>query len=327
MLYTIDPRGSYPVMIHRNRTLPAIVLVLFSACSIAAAASDAEQRYEVAGGVVGTLSSVGSDTLATLMSLWGEQFKRFYPGVNVQIQTAGSGTAAPALTEGTATLGPMSRPMKPGEVAAFQQRYGYPPTRVPVAVDALSLFVHRDNPIRSIDLAALDAIFSSTRRCGASAAITTWGQLGLSGSWQDRKITLFGRNSASGTYGFFKATALCGGDFRDSVNEQLGSASIVHAVSLSLGALGYSGSGFRTANVKQVPLLNSAEQGIRQSYPLARDLYIYVNKPPDAPLRPVEREFLKFVLSSDGQGIAARAGYQRIAADRRGEMIEALGFE
>jgi phosphate transport system substrate-binding protein len=302
-------------------------LVLFSPGSLKATAGGKEGRYEAVSGVVGTLSSVGSDTLASLMSLWGEQFKRLYPSVTVQIQTAGSGTAAPALTEGTATLGPMSRPMKPGEVAAFRQRYGYPPTPVPVAVDALSLFVHRDNPIDSIDLQALDAIFSSTRRCGAAAPVTTWGQLGLAGSWEDRRISLFGRNSASGTYGFFKLSALCGGDFRDSVNEQLGSAAIVQAVSVSLGGLGYSGAGFLNASVRPVALVSGDQSGASQAARLARDLFIYVNKPPDAALRPVEREFLRFVLSDEGQRIATRAGYEGISSSRRAAVMGMLGLE
>ena len=313
--------------LHRSCAVLVTFLVLCSPGSLQASASGNDGRYQAVSGVVGTLSSVGSDTLASLMSLWGEQFKRLYPSVTVQIQTAGSGTAAPALTEGTATLGPMSRPMKPGEVAAFRQRYGYPPTAVPVAVDALSLFVHRDNPIDRIDLQALDAIFSSTRRCGAPAPVTTWGQLGLAGSWENRRISLFGRNSASGTYGFFKSSALCGGDFRDSVNEQLGSAAIVQAVSVTLGGLGYSGAGFLNASVRPVALVSGGQAGTAQSARLARDLGIYVNKPSDQALRPVEREFLRFVLSDEGQRIATRAGYEGIPGSRRAAVMGMLGIE
>ena len=312
---------------HRSYAVLFIVFALFSPGSLQAAASENGGRYEAISGVVGTLSSVGSDTLASLMSLWGQQFKRLYPSVTVQIQTAGSGTAAPALTEGTATLGPMSRPMKPAEIAAFRQRYGYPPTAVPVAVDALSLFVHRDNPIESMDLQAVDAIFSSTQRCGGGASITTWGQLGLTGSWKNRNIALIGRNSASGTYGFFKSSALCDGDFRDNVNEQLGSAAVVQAVSVSLGGLGYSGAGFLNASVRPVALVSGERGGTGQPARLARDLFIYVNKPPGADLRAVEREFLRFVLSDEGQRIATRAGYESISGSRRDAVMGTLGLE
>jgi phosphate transport system substrate-binding protein len=206
--------------------------------------------YQRASGVSGNLSSVGSDTLANLMTLWAEQYKREYPNVNIQIQAAGSSTAPPALTEGTSNLGPMSRKMKDKEIEAFEKRYGYKPTEIRVAIDALAVFVNKDNAIAGLALPQLDAVFSSTRKCGQTDDITTWGGLGMEGAWKDRSIQLYGRNSVSGTYGYFKEHALCKGDFRNNVNEQPGSASVVQAVSSSLNGIGYSGIGYVTSGVR-----------------------------------------------------------------------------
>src|SRR3990172_4756179 len=134
-------------------------------------------EYKTASGVSGNISSIGSDTLANLMTLWAEEFKRLYPNVNIQIQAAGSSTAPPALTEGTSNFGPMSRAMKGEEIAAFEAKYGYKPTQIKVAIDALAVFVNKDNPIKGLNLAQVDAIFSATRKCGYSEDLTTWGQL------------------------------------------------------------------------------------------------------------------------------------------------------
>jgi phosphate transport system substrate-binding protein len=274
--------------------------------------------YQKASGVSGNLSSVGSDTLANLMTLWAEEYKRFYPNVNIQVQAAGSSTAPPALTEGTSNLGPMSRPMKDEEIQAFEKKYGYKPTAVPVAIDALAVFVHKDNPIKGLTMQQVDAIFSSTRSCGANASIDKWGQVGLTGEWADRSMQLFGRNSVSGTYGYFKEHALCKGDFKSNVNEQPGSASVVQSVSTTINAIGYSGLGYKTASVKAVPLAAkegqpfveaNAENAIAGTFPLSRYLYIYVNKAPNKPLPPLEAEFIKMVLSKEGQQVVVKDGY------------------
>ncbi len=274
--------------------------------------------YVKASGVSGNISSVGSDTLANLMTLWTEEFKRTYPNVNIQVQAAGSSTAPPALTEGTSNLGPMSRAMKDNEIEAFEAKHGYKPTAIGVAIDTLAVFVNKDNPIKGMSLAQVDAVFSSTRTCGAPADVTRWGELGLTGAWTDRPIQIYGRNSVSGTYGYFKEKALCKGDYKNSVNEQPGSASVVQSVSASLNAIGYSGVGYQTSGVRAIPLSKkegdafvaaSAETAVNGSYPLARVLYVYVNKHPNKPLAPLEREFLKLVLSKQGQEVVVKDGY------------------
>ena len=261
--------------------------------------------YQRTTGVTGSLSSAGSDTLANLMTLWSEAFKREYPAIDIQVQAAGSSTAPPALVEGTAHLGPMSRAFKHNESEAFEARYGYKPTALRVAIDAVAVFVHKDNPMEEISPQQLDAVFSTTRRCGAAKDIQFWGGLGLTGGWQERPIQLYGRNSVSGTYGYFKSVALCAGDYKNSVNEQPGSASVVQAVATSLNSIGYSGIGYKTSGVKPLaitrpgtlPVSATHANATDGSYPFARYFYIYINKPPNQPLLATEREFLKFVLS------------------------------
>ena len=297
-----------------------VSVALFSASSVSAQATADENlaAYEKTSGVSGNLSSVGSDTLANLMTLWAESFKRTYPNVNIQIQAAGSSTAPPALTENTSNLGPMSRLMKDKEVEAFEKKFGYKPTPIAVAIDALAVFLHRDNPIDGLTTSQVDAIFSSTRICGDLADIDTWGELGLTGSWAGRDIQLYGRNSVSGTYGYFKDKALCKGDFKNTVNEQPGSASVVQSVSTSINGIGYSGIGYTTSSVRAVPLAKEAgtefvsanpENAITGTYPLSRFLYVYVNKAPGKPLPPLTAEFIKLVLAREGQEAVVKDGY------------------
>ena len=273
--------------------------------------------YKKVSGVSGNVSSVGSDTLANMMTFWAEEFKRTYPNVNVQIQAAGSSTAPPALTEATSNLGPMSRKMKSREIEAFEKRYGYKPTAVRVAIDALAVFVHKDNPLKGLRIEQVDAIFSNNRKCGALKEVDRWGDLGLGGDWTGKDIQLYGRNSVSGTYGYFKKKALCKGDFKNNVNEQPGSASVVQSVSASLNGIGYSGIGYQTSGVRALPLAKKGDNfveanmanAVSKKYPLSRFLYVYVNKHPNKPLAPMEAEFLKMVLSKSGQKIVEKDGY------------------
>lgn len=307
-------------MTFKNLYTSIILLATLSSASVQAG-SKIDPRladYSAVSGVSGNLSSVGSDTLANLMTFWAEEFKRQYPNVNIQIQAAGSSTAPPALTEGTASIGPMSRKMKSKELEAFEKRHGYKPTAIRVALDALAVYVNKDNPIKGLTIPQVDAIFSATRKCGYNEEITTWGQLGLTGSWSKRPIQLYGRNSVSGTYGYFKKKALCKGDFKNNVNEQPGSASVVQSTSSSLNGIGYSGIGYKTSGVKAVALSKKAskpfvaannENALNKSYPLSRYLYVYVNKHPNKALPPLEREFIKMVLSKVGQRVVIKDGY------------------
>jgi len=299
----------------------AIGLLGLSVAATAMADSKLDPKlpeYKKASGVSGNLSSVGSDTLANLMTLWTEQFSKSYPNVNIQVQAAGSSTAPPALTEGTSNLGPMSRKMKDKEIQSFEKKYGYKPTAIPVAIDALAVYVHKDNPIKGLSIPQVDAVFSANRKCGYKSDITKWGDVGMTGSWKSRSVQLYGRNSVSGTYGYFKKKGLCKGDFKSSVNEQPGSASVVQSVSSSINGIGYSGIGYKTSGVRAVPLTKkpgkpfiaaTPDNAANKTYPLSRYLYVYVNKAPNKALPPLEREFVKMILSKQGQQVVIKDGY------------------
>ena len=279
--------------------------------------------YKAVSGVSGNLSSVGSDTLNNLMTLWAESFYKFYPNVKIQIEGKGSTTAPPALIAGTAQLGPMSRPMRGTEIDQFEKKFGYKPTPIRTAVDALAVFVNKDNPIKCLTMEQIDAVFSKSRRYGYKEDVKTWGQLGLTGDWANRPISLYGRNSASGTYGFFKEHALKNGDYKDEVKEQPGSASVVQGVTVDRYGIGYSGIGYATAGVRPVPIAEkegaacveaTADNAYAGTYPLARFLYVYINKPPGKPLDPLTHEFVKFMVSKEGQEVVVKDGYFPIPA-------------
>jgi len=274
--------------------------------------------YHPVQGVSGTVKSVGSDTMNNLMTLWGEKFTQMYPNVRIEIEGKGSSTAPPALISGTSTFGPMSRTMKATEIDKFEKRFGYKPTALRTAIHMLAVYVNKDNPIadKGLTLQQVDAIYSKTRKGGYPSGIKTWGDLGLTGEWANKPISLYGRNSASGTYGFFKKHALFGGDYKDSVKEQPGSSSVVQGVASDRYAIGYSGIGYKTADVAVVALAkNARSKAIPASadyvtkYPLARFLYINVNYKPGTKLDPLRAEYLKLIYSREGQEVVIKDGY------------------
>ncbi len=301
-----------------------------AAAAVAAAPAAAQvkldpglQAYKAVGGISGNVSSIGSDTLNNLMTLWAEAFYKFYPNVKIQIEGKGSSTAPPALISGTAQLGPMSRPMKGTEIDQFEKKFGYKPTPIRTSVDALAVFVNKDNPIKCLTMAQVDAVFSKSRRYGYKEDVKTWGQVGLTGDWARRPVSLFGRNSASGTYGFFKEHALKNGDYKDEVKEQPGSASVVQGVTVDRYAIGYSGIGYATAGVRAVPLAEkegapcyeaSPENAYSGKYPLSRFLFVYINRAPGKAFDPLTREFVKMMLSKQGQEVVVKDGYFPITA-------------
>ena len=288
--------------------------------------------YDVKPGISGSLESKGSDTLDNLMTLWKEEFQKKYPNVSVTHDGKGSSTAPPALIAGTSQLAPMSRAMKSSEVDKFEQKYGFKPTRIGVALDALAVFVHKDNPVAGLDMTEVDAIFSKTRKGGAEKNIETWGDAGLDGAWSPLPISLYGRNSASGTYGYFKKQALFKGDYKDSVKEQPGSASVVQGITSDKSGIGYSGIGYVTSGVRTVSLGKDGgeqydatyENVMTKKYPLGRMLYIYVVKKPNEPINPLTKEFLSFVLSKEGQQVVAKEGFLPLNAAIAGKQLEEL---
>ena len=318
----------------KKMSLTLLVLML-SATSLFAAPIPVDVNlsdYVKVQGVAGNLNSVGSDTLNNMMTFWAEGFRKQYPNINIQIEGKGSSTAPPALIEGTSQLGPMSRQMKKKEIEKFEAKYGFKPTTIGVALDALAVFVNKDNPLKSLSMTQVDSIFSKTRKRGG-ADINTWDQLGLQGAYANKPISLYGRNSASGTYGFFKEHTLKKGDYKDTVKEQPGNASVVLGVTEDKAGIGYSGMGYVTSGVNALPL--SGKDGekayvpnytnvLSGKYPLGRMLYINVVKEPNKPLPTLVKEFLTYVLSKEGQEVVIKDGFLPLPAAVAKKQLELL---
>lgn len=319
----------------------ATALILLSHSLVTATAQvqvdPALPEYTPVSGISGSIKSVGSDTMNNGMTLWAEGFQVFYPNVQVEIEGKGSSTGPPALVAGTSQFCPMSREMKGAEIDAFERRFGYKPVDLGTSIDMLAVYVHKDNPIADtgLSLQQIDAIFSKTRRGGRQVNIRTWGDLGLTGEWADKPISLYGRNSASGTYGFFKDTALFGGDFKDEVKEQPGSSSVVQGVASDRYAIGYSGIGYMTVDVRAVPIAYkdgeefvdaSPENAYSGEYPLARLLLVYVNHKPGTTMDPLRREFIRYIFSRQGQLDVVKDGYYPVPAALARKQLEKIGL-
>lgn len=324
------------------RFLGAIKLFMLAAAALAPVAVTAEPapaelaEYKPVQGVSGVIKSVGSDTMNNLMTLWAEGFRKFYPNVQVEIEGKGSSTAPPALIGGTANFAPMSRPMKQKEIDDFKAKFGHEPVGLATSIDMLAVYVHRDNPLQGLTLPQVDAIFSSTRKGGFAKDIRTWGDLGLKGEWASKPISLYGRNSASGTYGYFKEHALAGGDFKTTVKEQPGSASVTQAIGSDKFAIGYSGIGYKTADVKALSLAPDAAgemvaadpaHAYTGDYPLSRFLLVYVNVKPGEKLDPLRREFIRYIYSKQGQAEVTKDGYFPVSGEIAEEALKAAGIE
>jgi phosphate transport system substrate-binding protein len=315
--------------------LAALVAVATTGVASAAAlkVDKGMKKYQAVAGVSGNLNSIGSDTLNNLMTMWAEGFRKKYPNVNIQIEGKGSSTAPPALIAGSAQLAPMSLEMKSSEIDAFEKKHGYKPTRIAVAIDTIAIFVNKDNPLKSLSMQTVDAVFSKNRKRGYPSDIRTWGQLGVTGKMASQPLSIYGRNSASGTYGFFKEHTLKKGDYKDTVKEQPGSASVVQGITKDLNGIGYSGIGYKTSGVKVLALSEKEgqpavdatyENALNNSYPLSRFLYVYVAKAPGKPLPKIQEEFLKFVLSKEGQEVVIKDGFLPLTAKMSSKSIAEL---
>lgn len=326
----------------RGRRASSATMQAYAFALVALAAPLARANFEIdpnlpdytrVAGVSGSIKSVGSDTMNNLMTLWAESFRKIYPGARIEIEGKGSSSAPPALIAGTATFGPMSREMKEKESDAFEKKFGYKPTVLAVGIDMLAIYVHRDNPIAGLTLPEVDAIFSKFRRGAFPHAVRRWGDVGMTGTWADRSISVYGRNAASGTYGYLKDLALLGGDFRDSVQEQPGSSAVIQGVANDRYGIGYSGIGYKTADVRAVPLASTPGKGfvpaeprfaLTGEYPLARSLWLAVNHQSSKPLDPLRREFIRFILSRQGQIEVIKDGYLPITASMARAMLKAV---
>jgi phosphate transport system substrate-binding protein len=318
---------------------PRIVAVVFVAYLLAMPAAIALDQnlpvYKTAPGIAGQIKSVGSDTLNSAMELWAKGFSERYPEVKIVIEGKGSATAPPALLDGTSQFGPMSRSMTSAETDAFEKKYGYQVSNLAVAVDALAVYVNKDNPIRCLTMEQVDRIFSSTRKGSGGRSIDTWGDAGLTGEWATKPIPIYGRNDISGTYEFFREIVLYGGDYKPEVKQQPGSEAVVRGVAGDKFAIGYSGIGYKTDGVRTVPLAitfgrecydTSPEATYSGNYPIARYLYIYFNKKPNEQIAPLRGEFIKYILSKDGQTQTEKSGFYPITNEVREKELKRLGL-
>ena len=314
----------------KKRILQTTLAFTLLTLSPALAVDPSLPPYHKADGISGQMKSVGSDTLIDEMTRWSKGFMALYPDVKIAVEGQGSATAPPALVADTAQFGPMSRPMTTEESNAFEAKYGYKVTQFRVAVDALAVYVNKDNPIGCLSLQQLNRIFSSSRRVAFGGNIGTWGDVGLTGDWASKPIALYGRNDISGTYAFFREMALYDGEYKPEMKKQPSSEAVVKMVANDRYAIGYSGIGYKTPDVRTVPLSiaegsacsdTSAEAAYSRKYPLARYLYIYMNKKPDAPLDPLRREFIKYIMSKDGQTETEAGGFYSLTnADREADL-------
>jgi len=291
--------------------------------------------YRLVATLSGHIKSIGSDTLGREAALWASAFEKLYPDVKIDIEAKGSATAPPALLDGMAQFGPMSRPMMAEETAAFDAKYGYKVSRFRVAVDALAVYVNKDNPIPCLTLPQVNGIFASTIKAPGSANIKTWGDLGLTGEWAAQPIALYSRNAVSGTYEYFRETALYGGDYKPDIKQLPGSEAVVESVAGDKFGIGYSGIGYKTDSVRAVPLASyygatcydvSVEPTLSGKYPIARYLYVYVNKNPAQPLEPLRAEFIKYILSKDGQTQTEKDRFYPITNEIREAELRKLGI-
>lgn len=320
------------------KTVALLIVSLFALPAMVGAQVKVDPElpdYKPVSGVSGSLKSVGSDTMNNEMTLWAEGFMRHYPSLKIEIEGKGSSTAPPALIAGTSQFGPMSRAMKDAEVAEFEKKFGYKPVSLPTSIDMLAVYVNKDNPVKGMSLQQVDAIFSKTRKGGYPTDIRTWGQAGLVGEWASKPISLYGRNSASGTYGYLKENALFKGDYKDEVKEQPGSSSVVQGVASDKFGIGYSGIGYKTADVRAVPLAVEGDDFVAAEpanaysgdYPLARFLYLYVNHKPGTELDPLRREFIRYIFSKQGQEDVVKDGYYPVPASIAKKALADLGIK
>lgn len=313
----------------------AVVVGALLAPSMARALDPSLPPYHQLDTLSGALKTVGSDTLGREMNAWATAFEKLYPSVHISVEAVGSATAPSALIEGRSQFGPMSRPMSASELAAFNDTFGYPISSFRVAVDALAVYVNKENPIACLTLPQLSGIFSVDRKAPGSNDVKTWGDLGLTGEWAHQPIMLYSRNTLSGTYEYFRETALYGGDYRPEIKEQSGSEAVIRSVAQDKYGIGYSGIGFKADGVRAVPLAAyyggtcyqpTADATLSGKYPIARYLYVYLNKNPKQALDPLRAEMVKYILSKDGQQEAENGGFFPITNEVRETDLTKLGI-
>ena len=280
-------------------------------------------NYKKTSDVYGTIKISGSTTMSNLVSLWCNGFSDIYHNTNCMVESFGSRKAPQDLVEGKFEIGTMSEPMSSKDIQDFKNTYGYEPLGIEVAIDMIAVLVNVENPITCITISELDGIYSNTYSCQGSTDITTWGDLIQGGEWKNIPIKVYGRTPASGTYDVFRKIALCNGNYKSSITQLASSKDIVDFVSKDVYSIGYSGLGYITSGVKAVNVGESknncyppkSEYAITKQYPFTRNLYIYTREDPSKGMKKLTKEFLKYILSKDGQEAVLEAGFTVLPAN------------
>lgn len=298
-----------------------------------AAAPPARTSYAPPKALEGELTLVGSDSMEPLVILWFDAFQKFHPQAHLKAISKGSATAPPALAEGRCAVGPMSRAMEAEEEAKVEAALGAKPMRLLVAYDALAIWVNRANPIQRLTLEQLDAIFSATKKRGWELPMDTWGDLGLRGAWRKRGIQPFGRDPLSGTRAFFKEKVLQKGEFSPRCKVGGDQWAVVEAPGKNAAGISYGPLNYAEPIVRQVPLspgcgkpgvLPTRENIAKGSYPLTRALSLYLAQGPKAPSPELAKEFLRFVLSKEGQDLVTAYGAVPVAQELAESQLQGL---
>ena len=306
------------------------------------------ERYSPKSQVSGGFRVQGSDTMHALMRRLVTDFQARQPKIAVDLKSGGSAKAIAEFIEAPqpsrivvkeerakqVLLVSSSRELLDSEIKQFAAARGYEPLAVPIAVDAVALYVHKDNPVTGLTLDQADAIFSTGHLRGYKKDIKAWGDLGLGEGWETALIQAYGRDRRSGTRAFFQEHVLAGGEFKSTLQEEPGAASVILALSRDQLGIGYSGIGLQTSNVRILPVAEnegmplitpSAATVADKSYPLRRLLYLYLDKDPSSAVSAAVQEFLAFVKSREGQESVVRAGFYPLPMDQVEKIAVALG--
>ena len=337
----------------------------YCACVVVSTAALAEQpphhirpvvdstiaSYQPRAGVTGAIVVAGSDSMQSVILKAAAAFKLIQPGIKIAVQGGGSDAALRQFIQDQSTIRrgdanprghqvsahvdllASSRPLTDDERTDFKARYGFNPTEIPIALDAIAIYVNHHNPLPSLTLDQADALFSQTRKRGAPNSITTWGQLGLQDGWEQQPVRLYGRDKRSGTRTLFMHMVMLDGAFRSDVKEEPGPAMEILDISRDRLGIGYAGIEFQASTVRIVPIAHksgelpvapTAKTAADGTYPLTRSLYLYTKRNPKGELEPEIAEFLRFINSHEGQETLARAGVYPLSGQQIMTNLQAL---
>lgn len=294
------------------------------------------REYRPINKLEGKLTLVGSQTMSEVVALWEDRFTNFYPDVDIEVVVKGASNAIPAVISGEGNIGLLSREATHEEIEEFKKAKGYEPKVLTPSLERIAVYVNESNPIESLTLAQVDAIFSKTLKRGEPKEITTWGAAGVTGSMAAQQIVLKGRNDTTGSQVFFKSIAMNGGEFREGISNEKDNLALVKSIRDNKDSIGFAGEMWQISGVKAVPLAWTASDAPhaidspgdeKGTYPLVRPLQLVINQAPDKELSPIEQEFLRYVFSHMGQEDVVKAGFQPISAEPAKNALGAVGLQ